>query len=349
MLSYTKTVHSSDLHLLLREVSAINRCQSYSGIVQLLSVKYKEDDYRITTKLAGRELGDNIMNYTQSQILNYTIQILQAVAYCHSVNIHHRDIKPNNIVLQDDKITLIDFDMARHDIDDCIKEQLIITGNISSPYYSNPECLSGNTTFYRKGDEWSIGIVLYNMLAHKQLVDGYKPLDEIEVKLRKGLKLEQYTTSKVLIQVCEGLLTLDPAQRLSCEDALNILGVEVPKGAYTSNNDILPYPHDCIIGGYYRILKDWLTEFKTALNINSATLSNALTLVQIYTSYNITPRDEYQLLGCVCIYVSSLLFDIYPPDIEDLVYITGNTYTTEQFMELMNKVLAYFKYDVDRM
>ena len=92
-------------------------------------------------------------------------QILEAVAYFHSMRITHRDLKPSNILLGGTRKNPIpkisDFGTAR------ISDQMSTL--CGTPDYAAPEVLLGNHFTERKYDNkvdmWSLGIILYMMFV----------------------------------------------------------------------------------------------------------------------------------------------------------------------------------------
>ena len=88
-------------------------------------------------------------------------QVALGLARAHENGIFHRDIKPGNIVVAKDGIVrIIDFGLARSiDI-----TATIDGGARGTPLYMSPEQASGKAVDYRT-DMWSLGVVLYEMLA----------------------------------------------------------------------------------------------------------------------------------------------------------------------------------------
>lgn len=99
----------------------------------------------------------------ESDALNYARQIAEGLRIVHAAGIVHRDLKPSNMMLTDDnRVVLIDFGSARAKV---ISSD--ITGSdlrTGTPYYMCPEQIAGQDPDER-GDLYSLGVVLYEMLA----------------------------------------------------------------------------------------------------------------------------------------------------------------------------------------
>ena len=96
-----------------------------------------------------------------------------ALAYAHSQGIVHRDIKPENILLSGGHSIVADFGIARA-IDVSGVKQLTMTGmgGPGTPAYMSPEQLLGDRAVDARSDIYSLGCVLYEMLAGKPPFSG---------------------------------------------------------------------------------------------------------------------------------------------------------------------------------
>jgi len=106
----------------------------------------------------NRELGTD-------DALRITGQVASALAYAHSKGIIHRDIKPENILLQADQVVVADFGIALA-VDSAGGDRLTETGlSIGTPAYMSPEQVAGEKEMDARSDIYSLGCVLYEMLA----------------------------------------------------------------------------------------------------------------------------------------------------------------------------------------
>jgi len=124
--------------------------------------------YLILEYVQGGELFDYLCSEGRRpthEALDYFQQIICAVDYCHQFNIAHRDLKLENILVdQDSNIKVADFGMATWQ--DTSKGNLLRT-SCGSPHYAAPEVISGKPYDGAAADIWSCGIILFALLAAK--------------------------------------------------------------------------------------------------------------------------------------------------------------------------------------
>ena len=144
-------------------------------------------------------------------------EVADALSYAHSRDVVHRDIKPENILLAGGHARVADFGIARA-ITEAGGERLTGTGlAIGTPTYMSPEQAAGSGDLDGRSDLYSLGCVLYEMLA------GHPPFSgPIESMVRQHLTVEPaaITTIRPAVppQVAAALqrvLAKTPADRFS--------------------------------------------------------------------------------------------------------------------------------------
>jgi serine/threonine-protein kinase len=92
--------------------------------------------------------------------------VIDATAYAHKRGIVHRDIKPENVLLASDGgVYVLDFGIARAIVESGM-DRLTSTGiGVGTPAYMSPEQALGDRTLDARSDVYSIGCVLYEMIA----------------------------------------------------------------------------------------------------------------------------------------------------------------------------------------
>src|SRR5213594_2585999 len=116
----------------------------------------------------GESLRDRLNREQQlpvDEAVRIAQQVASALSYAHSHDLVHRDIKPENILLAGDEVVVADFGIARA-ITAAGGEQLTSTGiAVGTPAYMSPEQGSGQPQLDGRSDVFSLGCVLYEMLA----------------------------------------------------------------------------------------------------------------------------------------------------------------------------------------
>ncbi|MEP6621731.1 MAG: serine/threonine-protein kinase [bacterium] len=91
--------------------------------------------------------------------------IADALEYAHARGVIHRDVKPENILFSEGEPYLADFGIAR-DLERLLGETTTSTGMVrGTPLYMSPEQAAGEAKYDGRSDQYSLGTVLYEMLA----------------------------------------------------------------------------------------------------------------------------------------------------------------------------------------
>ncbi len=124
--------------------------------------------YYVMPYVEGESLRDRLQRETQLPLedaVAITREVADALSYAHSRDVVHRDIKPENILLESGHAMVADFGIARA-ITGAGGEKLTETGiAIGTPAYMSPEQGTGAPHLDGRSDVYSLGCVLYEMLA----------------------------------------------------------------------------------------------------------------------------------------------------------------------------------------
>ena len=162
----------------LREISLLQQLGTHPAIVQLLEVftepgllymVFQYLDLDLARHL--QEVGKQSSGLPKAQVLRYSFQLLSGLAHCHARCIAHRDIKPQNILLQlkTDEVKLCDFSLSRRSLPLPTEKQ---TQKVASLWYRSPEIFLGSATKGTHLDIWSAGCVVAEMATLKPLFPG---------------------------------------------------------------------------------------------------------------------------------------------------------------------------------
>ncbi len=135
--------------------------------------------YYVMPLVEGESLRDRLDREKQlpiDQALAIAEQVADALSYAHDHSVIHRDIKPANILLAGGHAFVADFGIAKA-VTDAGGEKLTLTGvAIGTPTYMSPEQAAGERDLTPASDIYSLGCVLYEMLAGSPPFTGASPM-----------------------------------------------------------------------------------------------------------------------------------------------------------------------------
>lgn len=128
-------------------------------ILPLKNAEQVDGQWVIVTALGAMTLGERLQKRVSVQTaLDYTGQMLSAVAYAHEQRIVHCDIKPDNfLIFSDNQVRLADFGIAR------VALRTLRGSGAGTVGYCAPEQAVGKPSF--RSDVFSLGLVVYRMLT----------------------------------------------------------------------------------------------------------------------------------------------------------------------------------------
>ncbi|MEZ5505091.1 MAG: protein kinase [Gammaproteobacteria bacterium] len=153
--------------------------------------------------------------------LRVMIQVAKALGYAHRNNIIHRDIKPGNILLdREGNARVVDFGIARLTEDTEISKVNETGMTVGTPAYMAPEQQKGAAFTTSACDIYSLGVIMYLMLAGKLYKPGYPPPSGHNPKVPASLD-----------KITMACLAEDPQKRPSADKLVALL-LTALKGAH---------------------------------------------------------------------------------------------------------------------
>ncbi|CAD8137025.1 unnamed protein product [Paramecium octaurelia] len=211
----------------INEKLIANECQimmyfDHPNIVKIYELFQDSSHFYIVYEyLSGGELLELLnkkKELKEQQIANYIKQVLEALNHCHTCGIVHKDVKPQNILLESDEqeaqIKLIDFGAAKpvdqNDVD--------VAG---TPLYIAPEAITDNSN--EKSDVWSCGIMTLQLLTgsfpYRNETDPQRICEMITRNEIDYTLIDKIKTNKAKAFL-KKMLCFDPKNRYTVEQAL---------------------------------------------------------------------------------------------------------------------------------
>jgi eukaryotic-like serine/threonine-protein kinase len=159
-----------------REAEIGNRVH-HPHVQHLLNTEEKRSqDYLVVEYIKGRTLRSIIEEHAPhplpvAEAIRLTLQICDALVYCHEHGVFHRDIKPENIMVQENgDIKIIDFGIALLEGARRVTWRGL-SSTVGTPDYMSPEQLKGERGT-ASSDIYAVGVMLYEMLSGRTPFEG---------------------------------------------------------------------------------------------------------------------------------------------------------------------------------
>lgn len=192
----------------------------------------------------------------------YAYQMFRALSYIHSCGVCHRDIKPQNLLIDPEThvLKICDFGSAKK-----LEKDTVSTSYITSRFYRAPELIFGATDYTFSIDMWSAGCVLAELLVGQPIFPGESGVDQLVeiIKVLGSPDQDDITSMNPNYQECK--LPAIPAR--SWKD---ILRRDSPKTAETLLASILMYRPVSRVFPMKALLHDFFAE----LRLEETTLPN---------------------------------------------------------------------------
>ncbi|XP_074595217.1 cyclin-dependent kinase 7-like [Brevipalpus obovatus] len=254
----------------LREIKLLQEL-SHENIIGLLDVFGHRSNISLVFDFMETDLEriikDTKFVLTPAIVKSYMLMTLKGLEYLHMNWILHRDLKPNNLLIDEKGIIKIaDFGLARS----FGSPTRLFTNQVVTRWYRAPELLFGATRYGTGVDIWALGCILAELLLRIPLLPGDTDLDQLQKIFQcMGTPTEEEWVEKTnlpdyvkfkpcpktdfrelfsaatekLLELLDLMLRLNPLERCTCTKALQ-MGYFYEKPAPAPPNETRPKPKE---------------------------------------------------------------------------------------------------------
>ncbi|KAL3900032.1 MAG: hypothetical protein SGCHY_001625 [Lobulomycetales sp.] len=165
----------------IREISLMKELK-HSNIVRLYDVIHTEKTLTLVFEFMDRDLKKFMDESNQggpldpTTVKNFMYQLLRGIAYCHENRVLHRDLKPQNLLINSRmELKLADFGLARA----FGIPVNTFSNEVVTLWYRAPDVLLGSRNYSTSIDIWSAGCIMAEMLNGKALFPGKNNEDQL--------------------------------------------------------------------------------------------------------------------------------------------------------------------------
>ena len=164
----------------IREASLLQELK-HANVVKLHDIVHTRDTLMFVFEYLHTDLSHYLEKYPSGlhphNAKLFLLQLLRGLKYCHDKRILHRDIKPQNLLLNENgELKLADFGLAREKS----VPSHTYSNEVVTLWYRPPDVLLGSTEYSTSLDMWGVGCIFGEMLSGRALFQGQKgPSDQL--------------------------------------------------------------------------------------------------------------------------------------------------------------------------
>ncbi|XP_045116678.1 cyclin-dependent kinase 17-like isoform X2 [Portunus trituberculatus] len=168
----------------IREVSLLKDLK-HANIVTLHDIVHTDKSLTLVFEYLDRDLKQYMdecgAQLSMNNVKIFLFQLLRGLAYCHQRRVLHRDLKPQNLLINDlGELKLADFGLARAKS----VPTKTYSNEVVTLWYRPPDVLLGSTEYSTQIDMWGVGCIMYEMISGRPLFPGATVEDELHLIFR---------------------------------------------------------------------------------------------------------------------------------------------------------------------
>lgn len=203
----------------IREIALLKELQ-HENIVRLHDVVHGDRKLTLVFEFLEFDLNKIMQNrgragFDMAQTKSYLWQIVRGIAHCHAQRVLHRDLKPQNLLINKaGDLKLADFGLARA-FGIPVRNY---TNEVVTLWYRSPDVLLGSRNYNTSVDIWSIGCIFVELLNGRPIFPGNSENDQL-MKIFRAMG----TPNEEVMPGCTSLPEWNPNWEQNTEQALEAL------------------------------------------------------------------------------------------------------------------------------
>ncbi len=200
---------------------------NHANIIHVIDRGFTKDDmpYFVMEFIEGTDLATTAKSkeLSHDEKIDIIVQLLKALSYAHRNNVIHRDIKPDNILIDEDgNVKILDFGIAQFYDDHNKTYDRTCAGMVMGTFnYMSPEQRESADNVSAQSDLYSVGVVMYHLFTGKLPAGRFQDPAELNSELSTELNS--------LILKC---LETDPSNRPASAEELKTELLSISQGAH---------------------------------------------------------------------------------------------------------------------
>ena len=327
----------------VREIAHLSSIK-HECIVNFVGAGYMDGNIVCILKGMQRNLKEHYRISPSRPVQRHLRDIIRAISHLHARSIYHRDVKPQNILVNDrEEIRLADFGLAGFYRPGRNQTMMVCTS-----WYRPPEIFD-NESYDLGVDVWSLGCVIVELITGEPLF-SFDDENDLKIAMKRYMSGGN-ERAKVLINIAAkqipevNKMLTENKNRMRTKELIDWEFETCTKESCVSAN--MFYIQDDVNPQMRAILIDWLIEVSVKLKISKYSLQRTVDILDDYICSQKFKRDRLQLVGIVCMRLACKIENNEPfVSTSDWNFMCANAFTEDDIISMEKKLFATLNFNI---